>query len=387
MVTISESEVLENKRVLDLLFSYMPKIAAERKMENLLVLMADMGRSIVMADRCSLWLIDEERGELWTKVAHGVNELRIPIAAGFVGWTVKNGLPVLVDDAYLDPRFDRRSDGKTHYRTTSVMTVPLFDSQGKVMGVFQAINKQGEQKVFSRQDLERLSLTAVYSAKTVESARLTSAVEDSKEELEATQEELIHVLGDISESRSHETGDHIQRVAEISYKLARYYGVPEEEAVRIRLATPMHDLGKVAIPDAILNKPGRLTEGEFEVMKSHALKGEELLLKSKRDLLRFAAVVAGSHHERWDGCGYPRGLEGDEIPLAGRICAVADVLDALASPRCYKAAWPEEKIREEFIKQRGAQFQPELVDVLVEHWDDIFACLRQVRAEANTPRF
>ena len=94
MVTISESEVLENKRVLDLLFSYMPKIAAERKMENLLVLMADMGRSIVMADRCSLWLIDEERGELWTKVAHGVNELRIPIAAGFVGWTVKNGLPV-----------------------------------------------------------------------------------------------------------------------------------------------------------------------------------------------------------------------------------------------------------------------------------------------------
>lgn len=381
METIAENTVVENKRVLDLLFSYMPKIAAERKMDNLLVLMADMGRSLVQADRCSLWLTDEERGELWTKVAHGVSELRIPIAAGFVGWSVTNGQPLLIPDAYLDPRFDRRSDEKTHYRTTSVMTVPLFDSQGQVMGVFQAINKQGEEKVFSNQDLERLSLTAVYSAKTVESARLTSEVEESKDELEATQEELIHILGDVSESRSRETGDHIQRVAEISYKLAQYVGLPEDEAERIRLAAPMHDLGKVAIPDAILNKPGRFTDEEYEVMKSHAIKGEETLMKSKRELLRFAASLAGSHHERWDGKGYPRGLKGEEIPLAGRICAVADVLDALSSPRCYKPAWPEEKVKEEFIKQRGAQFQPELIDVLVEHWDDIFECFRQARAK------
>ncbi len=382
MENITENTVVENKRVLDLLFSYMPKIAAERKMDNLLVLMADMGRSLVQADRCSLWLTDEDRGELWTKVAHGVSELRIPIAAGFVGWSVKNAEPLLIPDAYLDPRFDHRSDEKTHYRTTSVMTVPLFDSQGKVMGVFQAINKQGEERVFSNQDLERLSLTAVYSAKTVESARLTSEVEDSKDELEATQEELIHILGDVSESRSRETGDHIQRVAEISYKLALYYGLSDVEAQRIRLAAPMHDLGKVGIPDAILNKPGRFTDEEYEVMKSHAIKGEEILLKSKRDLLRFAASLAGSHHERWDGKGYPRGLKGEEIPLAGRICAVADVLDALSSPRCYKPAWPEEKVKEEFIKQSGAQFQPELIDVLVKNWDEMFECFRQARAKA-----
>ena len=311
-----------------------------------------------------------------------MSELRIPIAAGFVGWSVKNAEPLLIPDAYLDPRFDHRSDEKTHYRTTSVMTVPLFDSQGKVMGVFQAINKQGEEKVFSNQDLERLSLTAVYSAKTVESARLTSEVEDSKDELEATQEELIHILGDVSESRSRETGDHIQRVAEISYKLALYYGLSDVEAQRIRLAAPMHDLGKVGIPDAILNKPGRFTDEEYEVMKSHAIKGEEILLKSKRDLLRFAASLAGSHHERWDGKGYPRGLKGEEIPLAGRICAVADVLDALSSPRCYKPAWPEEKVKEEFIKQSGAQFQPELIDVLVKNWDEMFECFRQARAKA-----
>lgn len=377
------NDARDSGRILSLLFSYMPKIAAERNMQNLLVLMANLGRELVKADRCSLWLIDEGKNELWTKVAHGVDELRIPISAGFVGYSVKSGEALLIDDAYKDDRFDRRSDEKTHYRTTSVMTVPLMDGMGKVMGVYQAINKQGESSVFSKQDLERLVLTAVYSAKTIESARLTAQLESSKEELEATQEELIHILGDVSETRSRETGDHIQRVALISYKLALYYGLPQEEANRIRLAAPMHDLGKVGIPDAVLNKPGRFTEEEYAVMKSHTLRGEQTLLKSKRELLRFAATLAGSHHERWDGKGYPKGLKGEEIPLAGRICAVADVLDALSSPRCYKPAWPEEKVKEEFIKQRGLQFQPELVDVLIEHWDEMFECFRQARAEVE----
>lgn len=371
----------DSDRILDLLFSYMPKIAAERSLQNLLVLMADLGRSLVRADRCSLWLIDEDKNELWTKVAHGVNELRIPITAGFVGHSVKTGEALLVEDAYKDERFDHRSDEKTHYHTTSVMTVPLMNGAGKVMGVYQAINKQGETPVFSKQDLERLALTAVYSAKTIESATLTAELEAAKVELEATQKELIHILGDVSESRSRETGDHIQRVAEISYKLAVYYGLPEQEAQRIRLAAPMHDLGKVGIPDAILNKPGRFTDEEYAVMKSHAQIGEQILLKSKRELLVFAASLAGAHHEHWDGKGYPRGLKGEEIPLAGRICAVADVLDALSSPRCYKSAWPEEKVKEEFIKQSGMQFQPELVDVLVKNWDDIFGCFRKIRAE------
>lgn len=380
MTELEDKQVVESQRILELLFSYMPKIAAERKMDNLLVLMADLGRSIVSADRCSLWLVDEDNGELWTKVAHGVSELRIPLNAGFVGYSVRTGEPLLIKDAYQDPRFDRRSDEKTHYRTTSVMTVPLMNSMGHVMGVFQAINRQGvnekgEQDVFSIQDLERLSLTAVYSAKTVESAMLNA-------ELEATQREIIHILGDASESRSQETGDHIQRVAEISYTLAKLIGLPEEDVDNIRLAAPMHDLGKVGIPDAILNKPGRFTDEEYAIMKSHSEKGYNMLCNSKRKLLRFAAEIARSHHERWDGRGYPRGIAGEEIPLAGRICAIADVLDALSSPRCYKQPWPEEKVKEEFIKQRGAQFQPELVDVLIEHWDEIYGVYRREAARS-----
>ena len=375
MTELDEKQVVESQRILELLFAYMPKIAAERKMDGLLILMADLGRSIVAADRCSLWLVDKDRGELWTKVAHGVSELRIPQDAGFVGYSVKTGEPLLIKDAYQDPRFDRRSDEKTHYRTTSVMTVPLMNSAGNVMGVFQAINKQGQNEqgeaaVFSIQDLERLSLTAVYSAKTVESAMLNM-------ELEATQREIIHILGEVSEYRSQETGDHIQRVAEISYMLAKFLGLPEDEVERIRLAAPMHDLGKVGIPDAILNKPGRFTDDEYAIMKTHSEIGYNMLHNSKRKLLRFAAEIARSHHERWDGRGYPKGIAGEDIPLAGRICSVADVLDALSSPRCYKQPWPEEKVKEEFIKQRGAQFQPELVDVLVEHWDEIYSLYRR----------
>lgn len=374
MTELDEKQAVESQRILELLFAYMPKIAAERKMDGLLILMADLGRSIVSADRCSLWLVDNDRGELWTKVAHGVSELRIPKDAGFVGYSVRTGEPLLIKDAYQDPRFDHRSDEKTHYRTTSVMTVPLMDSAGNVMGVFQAINKQGQNElgeaaVFSVQDLERLRLTAVYSAKTVESAMLNM-------ELEATQQEIIHILGEVSEYRSEETGDHIQRVAEISGILARYFGLPDKEVERIRLAAPMHDLGKVGIPDAILNKPGRFTEEEYTVMKKHSEIGYNMLCGSKRKLLRFAASIARSHHERWDGHGYPDGIAGEDIPLAGRICSVADVLDALSSPRCYKQPWPEDKVKAEFLKQRGSQFQPELVDVLMEHWDEIYSLYR-----------
>lgn len=371
MSECGNTQDMESRAILELLFSYMPKIAAERKMDNLLVLMADLGRSIVSADRCSLWLVDEDAGELWTKVAHGVDELRIPLNAGFVGYSVKTGESLLIEDAYQDPRFDRRSDEKTHYRTASVMTVPLMNSQGFVMGVFQAINKKGPSVVFSREDLERLRLTAVYSAKTVESAMLTA-------ELEATQREIIHILGEVSEYRSQETGDHIQRVAEISYKLSKYMGLPLEDAENIRLATPMHDLGKIGIPDAVLNKPGRFTEQEYAIMKTHSELGYNMLCNSKRKLLRFAASIARSHHERWDGKGYPLGLKGEEIPLAGRICAVADVLDALASPRCYKTPWPEDRVKAEFAKQRGSQFQAEIVDVLLAHWDEFFACYRSI---------
>ena len=373
---------LGDGEVAALLFEYMPKIAAEHKTDSLLMLMADLGRKIVQADRCSLWLVDEERNELWTKVAHGVSELRIPLSAGFVGYSLKTGEPLLVEDAYCDSRFDRRSDIKSGYHTTSVMTMPL-ESDDRVMGVFQAINKVGENVFFSEKDLERLKLISVYSAKTIESAmraqkleRYAKQLERKADELKSAHMELIRILGEVSEFRSHEVGDHIHRVAEISLKLARYMGLPSEQQELIFYAAPLHDLGKVGIPDMVLNKAGKLTPEEYERMKAHSIIGRTLLRDSKTDLLCMASDIAGCHHERWDGTGYPDRLKGEEIPLAARICAVADVLDALSSPRCYKPAWPEEKVKEEMQKSRGSYFQPELIDILMEHWDESYSCYR-----------
>ncbi|WP_405324545.1 HD-GYP domain-containing protein [Fibrobacter sp.] len=373
---------LGDGEVAALLFEYMPKIAAEHKTDSLLMLMADLGRKIVQADRCSLWLVDEERNELWTKVAHGVSELRIPLSAGFVGYSLKTGEPLLVEDAYCDSRFDRRSDIKSGYHTTSVMTMPL-ESDDRVMGVFQAINKVGENVFFSEKDLERLKLISVYSAKTIESAmraqkleRYAKQLERKADELKSAHMELIRILGEVSEFRSHEVGDHIHRVAEISLKLARYMGLPSEQQELIFYAAPLHDLGKVGIPDMVLNKAGKLTPEEYERMKAHSIIGRTLLRDSKTDLLCMASDIAGCHHERWDGTGYPDRLKGEEIPLAARICAVADVLDALSSPRCYKPAWPEEKVKDEMQKSRGSYFQPELIDILMEHWDEFYSCYR-----------
>lgn len=373
---------LGDGEVAALLFEYMPKIAAEHKTDSLLMLMADLGRKIVQADRCSLWLIDEERNELWTKVAHGVDELRIPMSAGFVGYSLKTGEPVLVEDAYRDARFDRRSDIKNGYHTTSVMTMPL-ESDGRVMGVFQAINKVGDNVFFSNKDLERLKLISVYSAKTIESAlraqkleRYAEKLESYTDELKSAHMELIRILGEVSEFRSQEVGDHIHRVAEISLKLARYMGLPMEQQELIFYAAPLHDLGKVGIPDMILNKAGRLTPEEYSRMKAHSIIGRTLLRESKTDLLCMASDIASAHHERWDGTGYPDKLKGEEIPLAARICAVADVLDALSSPRCYKAAWPEDRVKEEMKNSRGTHFQPELIDILLDHWDEFYSCYR-----------
>jgi len=189
-------------------------------------------------------------------------------------------------------------------------------------------------------------------------------------EIEDTQQEVVFTMGAIGESRSKETGNHVKRVAEYSKIFAVYYGLSDYEIELIIQASPMHDIGKVAIPDVILNKPERFTAEEFEHMKKHAELGYEMLKSSKRDLLKLAATLAYQHHEKWDGNGYPQGLKGEQIHISGRITAIADVFDALGSARVYKPAWEDEKIFELFRKERGRHFDPELVDIFFEHQDE-----------------
>lgn len=191
------------------------------------------------------------------------------------------------------------------------------------------------------------------------------------EEVDHTQKELIFTLGEIAESRSQETGRHVKRVAEYSKLLALKSGMSEEEAELVRLASSMHDVGKVAVPDAILNKPGKLTPEEFDVIKRHTSHGYEMLNHSQRELIRTAAIIAHQHHEKYDGSGYPNGLAGDAIHPYGRIVALADVFDALGSERVYKQAWPTERILAYFEEERGRHFDPSLVDVFFANLDGL----------------
>ena len=192
-------------------------------------------------------------------------------------------------------------------------------------------------------------------------------------EIEETQREIIFTMAVIGERRSQETGNHVKRVAEYSKLLALRYGLSEKEAEMLKQASPMHDIGKVAIADIILNKPGLFTDDEFKLMQHHAQHGYEMLKSSNRPLLKMAAIVAHEHHEKWNGTGYPRGLKGEEIHVYGRITAIADVFDALGSDRVYKKRWEDDEILSYFKEQRGEHFDPCLVDIFFENLDRFFS--------------
>ena len=357
---------LSSTEMLELLFQYNIRIAQEKQLDNLLILMADLGRELAVSDRCALWLIDAMTNEVWTRVAHGVAELRMPMDQGFVGYCISSRESVIVNDPYSDSRFNQEMDKKTGYKTNSVIAIPIIDSEDNIIGVYQSVNKLTTGHKFTQSDLEHLSLTATYSEKAIESALLLK-------EIESTQRDLIHILSEAGESRSKETGNHVRRVGEFCYLIAKKVGLSEEEAGTLRVASPLHDIGKIAIPDAILNKPGKLTKEEFEVMKTHASIGFEMLNNSPRMMLKAAAIVAGQHHEKYNGKGYPNGLKGDNIHIYGRICAVADVFDALSCDRCYKKAWPLDKVLKLFKEESGEHFDPKLVQVLFDSLDEFNA--------------
>lgn len=192
-------------------------------------------------------------------------------------------------------------------------------------------------------------------------------------DLRETSKELVYNLANAVEARSRETGAHVQRVSLFCERLALLYGLPDADADMIKSAAPLHDVGKVAIPDSILHKPGKLDAQEWAIMQKHVEYGVDILSRSKRRLIHVAKEIAATHHEKWDGSGYPNRLQGDDIPISGRITALADVFDALGAKRSYKDPWSDERIREELIAQKGRHFEPKLVELLLKHWDEFIA--------------
>ena len=210
---------------------------------------------------------------------------------------------------------------------------------------------------------------------------LEAEVKKRTQELEESRLEIIQRLGLAAEYKDNETGNHVQRMSKFSHVLARKLGFSNKKSEMILCASPMHDIGKIGIPDSVLLKPGKLDKDEWKVMMTHVTIGEELLSGGESALLSLAKSIALTHHEKWDGSGYPNGLMGEDIPIEGRICAISDVFDALTSKRPYKEAWPIEKAIALIKDESGKHFDPhlvvlfeeilpEIISIMAEHMDD-----------------
>lgn len=202
-------------------------------------------------------------------------------------------------------------------------------------------------------------------------------------EVIGTQRELVATLGEVIETRSQETGHHVQRVARISRFLGEKAGLGPDELDVLEAASPLHDVGKIGIPDEILHRPGKLSHLEIIQIQRHTIIGKDILKYSDRRLLSAACSIAYQHHERWDGSGYPEGLAGEDIHIFARITALADVYDALSMARCYKQAWPEDRVLRYIRQERGSFFDPRLVDIFLSHIDDIRAIRLQLTEETE----
>jgi HD-GYP domain-containing protein (c-di-GMP phosphodiesterase class II) len=329
------------------------------------------------------------------------NTFFVPINnQSIAGYVAKNRQIVNIPDAYkmsgLEPyTFDSNFDNISDYRTCSILTVPMTNQRGDVLGVMQIINArddQGDIIPFSSSDESLIKHFATSAALAVERAQMTRNI-------------IMRMISMAELRDPKETGAHVNRVGSYSVELyeawARKRGISSEEIERqkdtLRMAAMLHDVGKVAISDLILKKPAKLSQDEFEIMKSHTFLGARLFKDAQSEFDELAAEVALSHHEKWNGTGYPghmdlesekplfglEDLEGrplpkkeEDIPLFGRIVAVADVFDALCSRRSYKEPWDEERVLEEMRLSAGTHFDPEIVDAF-------FSCLDVLKSIAS----
>lgn len=255
-------------------------------------------------------------------------------------------------------RINRDFDHASGYHTQSILAIPLNRPDGSCVGVLQLLNRldsDGRVVPFPSAEGSGLLSLASMAAVTIHNALL-------QEDLKTAHLDTIIRLSVVVEHRDNATARHIRRISRTAKILAETIGLDQHHVELIECAAPMHDIGKVGIPDCILHKPSTLTSEERKSMEQHTLIGADILGHPDNELIAMAHDIAISHHERWDGKGYPKGLAGDDIPLSGRIVCLADVFDALLSKRCYKDPYSIETVRDILHSERGKQFDPAVVD-------------------------
>ncbi|MCU1451574.1 MAG: Response regulator with domain [Acidimicrobiales bacterium] len=279
-------------------------------------------------------------------------------------------LPVVMISGVVDPAF---AAGALDLGAYGYVTKP-FDANQVLIAVANALRRatlETENSAYREQLEEKVR------ERTADLGDALARVCRSEEQLRLATEDTVRALSRAIEGRDVETGQHIERMSRYAALLASRHGFTTRDCDLMRLASPMHDVGKLGVPDGILFKPGRLSAGEFDVIKQHPDLGYEILAKSEQPLLVMAATIARSHHERWDGAGYPQGLSGEDIPVEARIAAVADVFDALVSRRVYKPAFSLERSLQIMRERRATHFDPVVVDLLLDNIDEVVAIHEQ----------
>lgn len=349
-------------RDMEIILELSRAMTREKNLDNLLNLIMTEATVMMDADRSSLFLVDYDTGELWSRIAQDaeINEIRFPIGMGIAGAVGKTGEVINIKEAYDDPRFNRAIDKKTGYRTRTILCMPLTNHEGGIIGVIQVLNKR--EGHFTRYDEDLLAALSSHAAVAIENAELYR-------EREQMFESLVKTLAAAIDARDPVTAGHSQRVARYATNIARALGMRGDDLKRIEYAALMHDIGKIGVRDDVLLKPGRLSKEEYAKIQAHVVYTKEILNRIHFPRhLREIPDLAGSHHEKVNGHGYPLGLQGDALSIEARILAVADVFDALtAYDRPYKKAMPLEKALSIITSEVGEAFDPEVVAVFVEH--------------------
>ena len=341
-------------------------MAVETNLDTLLTIIAKEINLALNADRCTVFLLDTEKNELWSKVALGMDlkEIRFDAKLGLAGYVVQTGETINIQDVYKDKRFNKEIDIQTGYKTKSILCMPIRNMSHEIIGAFQVLNKKGG--FFTQKDEDLLIAIGSSAGIALENAALFNKQKQFIEEQKQLLSSFIDTLSASIDARDKITAGHSERVTKYAVLICNKMQMKEDEVEIVRHASLLHDIGKIGIKDYILQKEGALTKEEYKEIQQHAKITYDIL--SKIYLSKYfkdVAKIASSHHEKFDGTGYFLHLKGEEIPLGGRILAVSDVFDAITSKRHYRLKMDIIKALDIIVEGADKHFDKKIVDVFM----------------------
>ncbi len=333
-------------------------------MDKVLNLSMELMEKCTGATASSILLYDEDANELKFYLATGDSKdilkiIRMPADQGVAGRAFQTGRTLLIPEAAKSPFFYKQVDEKSKFVTRNLIATPI-EVQGKRIGVIEVLNKA--QGTFRPRDSKTLQMISREISIAIENARLY-------DEVKRAYIESMLKMAKAEKLRDNDTGLHIERTGEYAYRLGPSLGFAARDLENLKVSMMMHDIGKVATPDAVLLKPGKLDPGEWAVMQQHTTRGGEILGRGEH--MKIAVDIATCHHEKWDGSGYPRRIDGARIPLAARLAAIIDVFDALSSKRPYKDPFPPEQVLQILREGKGTHFDPHILDLFTDRIEEM----------------